>query len=80
MPCLKSLVIEPAWPHKIIFGDAREMKEIKDKSVDLMITSPPYPMIQMWDNIFSEQNKEILKALKDENGKKAFELMHEEFQ
>ena len=64
--------------HKIIYNDARNMKEIVDRSVDLMITSPPYPMIQMWDNIFSEQNKEISKALKEENGKKAFELMHEE--
>ncbi|WP_429997456.1 hypothetical protein, partial [Mycoplasmopsis bovis] len=26
---------------------------IDDESVDLVITSPPYPMIKMWDEIFS---------------------------
>jgi len=28
--------------HKIITGDSRQMTEIEDKSVDLVITSPPY--------------------------------------
>lgn len=28
--------------HKIIFGDCRNMKEIPDNSVHLMVTSPPY--------------------------------------
>jgi len=28
--------------HKIIFGDCRNMKEIADNSVHLMVTSPPY--------------------------------------
>ena len=64
--------------HKIIFGDAREMKELRNESVDLMITSPPYPMIQMWDEIFGKQNPEITKALKEENGERAFELMNKE--
>ena len=64
--------------HKIIFDDAREMKELKNESVDLMITSPPYPMIQMWDEIFGKQNPEITKALKEENGERAFELMNKE--
>jgi DNA modification methylase len=62
--------------HKIIFGDAKEMKELEDESVDLMITSPPYPMIHMWDEMFGEQNPRITKALKEEDGEKAFELMH----
>ncbi len=64
--------------HKIIFGDARDMKQIKSESVDLMITSPPYPMIKMWDEMFGEQNPEITKALKEDDGEKAFELMHKE--
>jgi modification methylase len=64
--------------HKIILGDARSMKELDNESVDLMITSPPYPMIQMWDEMFGEQNSEITKALKEEDGEKAFELMHKE--
>ena len=28
--------------HKIIIGDSRRMKELKDKSIQLIITSPPY--------------------------------------
>lgn len=28
--------------HRIIIGDAREMKEIEDESIQLVITSPPY--------------------------------------
>ena len=64
--------------HKIVYGDAREMKDIKSESVNLMITSPPYPMIQMWDEMFSKQNQEISKAIKEHNGNLAFELMHKE--
>ena len=64
--------------HKLYYSDARSMKEIPDMSVDLMITSPPYPMIKMWDEIFSEQNSEIKKALETNNGELAFELMHNE--
>ena len=64
--------------HKIVYGDAREMKDTKSESVDLMITSPPYPMIEMWDDMFSSQNQEIAQALKEYNGEKAFELMHKE--
>ena len=45
--------------HKIIFGDSRNMEQISSQSVDLMITSPPYPMIEMWDEMFSKQNPNI---------------------
>jgi len=64
--------------HKILFGNANNMEEIEDGSIDLMVTSPPYPMIEMWDEIFSKQNPEIGKALEKENGKTAFELMNKE--
>ena len=64
--------------HKIIYSDARKMNEVKSESVDLMITSPPYPMIKMWDDMFSVQNPEIAEALREENGEKAFELMNKE--
>jgi DNA modification methylase len=62
--------------HRVIFGNANEMKEIADNSIDQMITSPPYPMIEMWDEIFSKQNPAIKDALQNEDGKKAFELMN----
>ncbi len=33
-------------------------------------------MIEMWDELFSEQDAEIGNALNDQNGLLAFELMH----
>ncbi|MCG2825394.1 MAG: site-specific DNA-methyltransferase [Thermoplasmatales archaeon] len=38
--------------HKLIIGDSRKMDELNDESVHLVVTSPPYPMIQMWDELF----------------------------
>ena len=62
--------------HKIHFQDAQNLKEIPSESVDLIVTSPPYPMIGMWDDSFSHQNPEIQKALACGDGKQACELMH----
>ena len=64
--------------HKIIIGDAGAMSEIEDCSVDLVITSPPYPMIQMWDDQFSQVNPKISDALSEGNGALAFEYMHQQ--
>jgi DNA modification methylase len=64
--------------HKMFFKNAGNMKDIPDKSVDLMITSPPYPMIEMWDKNFSKQNPAIGEALENKDGKTAFELMNKE--
>ncbi len=64
--------------HKIIQGDSRNKFPVEKGSVDLVITSPPYPMIEMWDETFSKQDKNIGRSLKNFDGNKAFELMHEE--
>ncbi len=64
--------------HRIIFGNSSKMDQISNGSIDLMITSPPYPMIEMWDEIFSKQNPAIGEALREENGNQAFELMNKE--
>ena len=63
--------------HAIIFGDADHMKTINADSVDLVVTSPPYPMVAMWDDIFGRQDASIGLALAGGDGKKAFELMHQ---
>jgi len=55
---------------------AKNMPQIPSESVDLVVTSPPYPMISMWDDSFCEQDKNIERALTDGEGVKAFELMH----
>lgn len=53
------------------------MTETIDCSVDLVVTSPPYPMIEMWDKIMAEQNADIANFLEKDPGK-SFELMHQE--
>ena len=63
--------------HNILFQDARDLKNIPSESVDLVVTSPPYPMIEMWDEMFSHQNPEIQDALARGDGKQAYELIHE---
>jgi DNA modification methylase len=35
------------------------MSELADGTVQLMVTSPPYPMIQMWDELFAEADPRI---------------------
>jgi len=62
--------------HKVYYKKAQEMEEVEDNSIALIITSPPYPMIEMWDEIFSQQNKEIKAALEVGDAILAFEKMH----
>ena len=64
--------------HELLIGDSREIKRIPSQSIDLVVTSPPYPMIEMWDGLFSELNSEIGEELSRGNGLTAFELMHRE--
>lgn len=53
------------------------MSAISDDSVDLVVTSPPYPMIAMWDEIVADQNIKIKEYLVSDPDQ-AFELMHQE--
>jgi DNA modification methylase len=64
--------------HIITVGNSNDMSTIEDNSIELVVTSPPYPMIEMWDEIFSLQNPEIEDAINSNNSKKAFDLMHNE--
>ncbi|MEZ4856863.1 MAG: site-specific DNA-methyltransferase [Gelidibacter sp.] len=62
--------------HNTIIGAAQKMTQIENDSVDLVVTSPPYPMIEMWDDIMALQNTEISFALSNNKAQLAFELMH----
>jgi DNA modification methylase len=62
--------------HKIIFSNSKNMGDVPSESVDLIVTSPPYPMIKMWDEMFCKQNPFIEAALKKGKGSAAFELIH----
>jgi modification methylase len=65
--------------HKVYFTDSRDLERVVPaESIDLIVTSPPYPMIEMWDDLFSSFNCEIKKAIKRHDGKAAFEFMHYE--
>jgi DNA modification methylase len=64
--------------HQIFFNNSKKMAELSSGSVDLVITSPPYPMIEMWDGVFSNLNSKVAEALEKNQGPKAFELMHKE--
>ena len=45
-------------------------------SIDLVVTSPPYPMIEMWDAQFTTTDPLIGAALTQGDGNRAFSLMH----
>lgn len=64
--------------HDVVLKDAKNMGEIPDKKVHLVVTSPPYPMIEMWDSQFARQDKKIQTALKKRDGFRTFELMHQQ--
>jgi len=63
--------------HRLHFGDARKMKQIEDQSIDLVITSPPYPLIAMWDEQFCGLNPAIKSNLDNGDYNGAFEAMHQ---
>ena len=70
--------------HKIIIANSQQMPELKDSSIHLMITSPPYPMIKMWDTHFSKINPQIAAlqqelevAGRDETVVQIYGAMHE---
>jgi DNA modification methylase len=62
--------------HRLRIADARDLSEIDSESVDLVVTSPPYPMIEMWDELFLRLQPEIRKALAQGEGQAVFEGMH----
>ncbi len=64
--------------HTIHHTDSRDLNMIDSDSVDLVVTSPPYPMIEMWDRAFADLNPHIRKAIDEHDGRSAFELMHQE--
>jgi len=69
-------------------ADSRDMSTLADGSVHLVVTSPPYPMIKMWDEMFAELSPQAGSALREAldadgaaesraHADRAFDLMHE---
>ncbi len=70
--------------HRIVIGNSQQMPELADDSVQLMVTSPPYPMIAMWDELFARSDPKIadlLKKLGADGGevtvRQIYDAMHE---
>ena len=70
--------------HKIILGNSQQMPELADSSIHLMVTSPPYPMIKMWDTLYAKIDPkiaELWQKLKTDNREETvtriYERMHE---
>ena len=66
--------------HNIFFDSAQTMHDVEDKSVDLVVTSPPYPMIEIWDEILGIQNSKISSAFNEKDYKQVYKLMHKELE
>jgi DNA modification methylase len=62
--------------HVLHVGDAADMSAVADESVPLVVTSPPYPMIDLWDDLFATQDPDVRAALDAGDGDAAFDLMH----
>jgi DNA modification methylase len=62
--------------HRVHVGDARDLP-LPDDSVSLVVTSPPYPMVEMWDGSFTDQDPAVGAALEDGDGETAFDRMHD---
>ena len=57
--------------HQVLLGDARRLP-VDDDSVHLVVTSPPYPMIEMWDAVFASMDP----AIPELGPLEAFEAQH----
>lgn len=62
--------------HKVLTANSTDLSQIPDKSVNLIVTSPMYPMVAMWDNIFAGQDARIEEYLAQDTAMLAFDAMH----
>ena len=61
--------------HTVHAADARDLSLAAD-SVDLVVTSPPYPMVEMWDGLFTDLDPQVGDFLAGGRGEAAFDAMH----
>ena len=63
--------------HRVVLDDARTLSAVDDDAVDLVVTSPPYPLVEQWDDLFAQLDPAVETALDDGDGDRAFRLMHD---
>lgn len=60
-------------------ADSRSLGALEAASIDLIVTSPPYPMIEMWDDLFASLKPEVralLESREEDAAIRSYELMH----
>lgn len=62
--------------HCVQQADARDLDQ--EGIAELILTSPPYPLVAMWDEDFAAMSPAAAQALQREDGSAAFEAMHQE--
>lgn len=70
------MAIDPITDHVVHFEPAHAISRLPAESTHLVVTSPPYPMIEMWDKVFGDQDTGIATALLANPPEQAFGLMH----
>lgn len=63
--------------HQFVCANSFDTFPLEDGSVDLVVTSPPYPMVEMWDEIFGKYDSSISNAIHRAEGYDAYEAMHQ---
>jgi len=62
--------------HRLDSGAAADLRSVSDASVHCVVTSPPYPMIEMWDEDFSTADAQVRGLLEQGDGARSWEAMH----
>ena len=63
--------------HRLLRGDsARVLRGLPRYSVNLIVTSPPYPMVEMWDDLFCRFDPKIRSLLEKGDGERTHRKMH----
>lgn len=63
--------------HSVLNISSTDLRGVSSASIALVVTSPPYPMIEMWDDCFYSQNPRIKDSLECGRSLESFELMHQ---
>lgn len=66
-----------ATDHQVFFQSSTAMPSLPDGTIQLIVTSPPYPMIEMWDRTFADQSEAVRRGLDEGDGPAAWTAMHE---
>lgn len=62
--------------HDVHFGSSENLGFIEDESIELVVTSPPYPMVAMWDAMFTAREPSIGPLIAEGKGGEASDAMH----